>query len=230
LLSYVSTAVVSAASATSYGAGEFLLLRDYVFILTFVVLALFAVVTLAGIRESGQFAFGIFVTHCSVLSVLLLAGLISIIRDKGRTLYDNIVLSDEDALKVGSIGSGFGFSNLYFGVCSAMLGVTGFETSSNYIEDQKPNVFPKTLRNMWLMVTILNPMMGVVLLGVFTLRDIPGNEANLVNLMAEQLIGPTFRSIVAADAVLALSGGALTAYIGVNGLLVRMVDEGNEIR
>jgi hypothetical protein len=30
----------------------------------------------------------------------------------------------------------------------AMLGVTGFETSANFVEEQKPGVYPRTLRNM----------------------------------------------------------------------------------
>lgn len=34
-------------------------------------------------------------------------------------------------------------SDIYFGYCSGLLGVTGFETSANYIEEQKDGVFPK---------------------------------------------------------------------------------------
>ncbi len=29
-----------------------------------------------------------------------------------------------------------------------MLGITGFETSANFIEEQEPGVYAKTLRNM----------------------------------------------------------------------------------
>ena len=38
---------------------------------------------------------------------------------------------------------------IFFGYSSALLGISGFESSSNYVENQKPGVFPKTLRNMW---------------------------------------------------------------------------------
>ena len=34
------------------------------------------------------------------------------------------------------------------GFSSAMLGITGFETSANFIEEQEPGVYAKTLRNM----------------------------------------------------------------------------------
>ena len=42
------------------------------------------------------------------------------------------------------------------GFASAMLGVSGFESSANFVEEQAEGVFPKTLRNMWVAVTILN--------------------------------------------------------------------------
>jgi hypothetical protein len=35
------------------------------------------------------------------------------------------------------------------GVSSGLLGITGFETSSNFVEEQAPGVFVKTLRNMY---------------------------------------------------------------------------------
>ena len=42
-----------------------------------------------------------------------------------------------------------------------MLGISGFESSSNFVEEQKEGVFPKTLRNMWLAVSFFNPMMAL---------------------------------------------------------------------
>ena len=41
---------------------------------------------------------------------------------------------------------------IFFGYSSALLGISGFESSSNYVENQKPGVFPKTLRNMWVSI------------------------------------------------------------------------------
>jgi hypothetical protein len=38
-----------------------------------------------------------------------------------------------------------------------ILSITCLETSSNYIEEQGPGVFPKTLRNMWFVVSLFNP-------------------------------------------------------------------------
>ena len=43
---------------------------------------------------------------------------------------------------------------LFFGFSAALLGVSGFESSANFIEEQEEGVFPKTLRNMWLAVAV----------------------------------------------------------------------------
>jgi len=44
---------------------------------------------------------------------------------------------------------------LFFGFSAAMLGISGFESSANFVEEQKKGIFPKTLRNMWLAVSVL---------------------------------------------------------------------------
>jgi hypothetical protein len=41
-----------------------------------------------------------------------------------------------------------------------MLGISGFESSANFVEEQQPHVFPKTLRNMWIVVSIVNPLLA----------------------------------------------------------------------
>jgi glycerophosphoryl diester phosphodiesterase len=51
----------------------------------------------------------------------------------------------------------------------ATLGVSGFESSANFIEEQKPGVFPKTLHNMWLAVMVFNPLISLLSLGLLPL-------------------------------------------------------------
>jgi len=55
---------------------------------------------------------------------------------------------------VQPIPGGWG-SGLLFGFSQGMLGVTGFETAANYIEEQRKGVYVKTLRNMWWCVRLL---------------------------------------------------------------------------
>ena len=44
-----------------------------------------------------------------------------------------------------------------FGFCVGMLGVTGYETSANYVEETKKGVYTKVLFNTWLVSMLLNP-------------------------------------------------------------------------
>ena len=68
LLDYAATAVVSAATASTYLDGE-VNLPFSVIIGTFLVLLLFAIFSRSGIRESARIAFAILSRHVSDLSV-----------------------------------------------------------------------------------------------------------------------------------------------------------------
>ncbi len=69
------------------------------------------------------------------------------------------------------IPGGWGLG-LLFGFSQGMLGVTGFETAANYIEEQRKGVYVKTLRNMWWSVFILNPIISLVCIGTLPLSEI----------------------------------------------------------
>ncbi|CAB1120890.1 CAT [Ectocarpus sp. CCAP 1310/34] len=58
-------------------------------------------------------------------------------------------LQDFPAVMVGgTVVEGTWVTAILFGVSSAMLGVSGFESSSQFVEEQAKGVFVKTLRNM----------------------------------------------------------------------------------
>jgi len=104
-----------------------------------------------------------------------------------------------------------------------MLGISGFESSANFVEEQERGVFPKTLRNMWIVVSVLNPLMAFFALSMFTTEDITANyQSGLLAEMASNTAGTWLKSIVSIDAVLVLSGAVLTSYVGVTGLMERM--------
>jgi hypothetical protein len=50
-----------------------------------------------------------------------------------------------------------------------MLGVSGFESSANFVEQQEVGVFPKTLKNMWIIVSIINPLVALFALSLFSI-------------------------------------------------------------
>ena len=103
-----------------------------------------------------------------------------------------------------------------------MLGIAGFETSANFVEEQKPGVFPKTLRNMWMLVMIINPVIALIAVSIMPLDAVAGHEEAFLSFMGKQTGGSWLALIVSLDAALVLSGAVLTAFIGVSGLMKRM--------
>lgn len=103
---------------------------------------------------------------------------------------------------------------LFFGFGTAMLGIRGFESSANCIEEQKTGVFPKTLRNMWLAVAVFNPLISLLSLGLLPLVQIQQVPPDLLAQMGSVSVGPFLARWVSVDAVLVLSGAVLTSFVG----------------
>jgi len=111
---------------------------------------------------------------------------------------------------------------LFFGFCAAMLGISGFESSANFVEEQRQGVFPKTLRNMWIAVSILNPAMALLTLSILRVDEVGFHKNHLLAHLGEVAAGGWLGVLVRVDAVLVLSGAVLTSYVGVTGLIHRM--------
>ncbi len=210
LLSYMATAVISASEATHYVHALWGGLP--VIPATIGLLALFMVLTIIGIGESSKVAVIIFITHLVSLVVLVVAGGIylaghglEVLRFNGRIPTENGVLMA-----------------LFFGFSAAMLGISGFESSANFVEEQKPGVFPKTLRNMWLVVSIFNPLTAFLALAIIPIPEVALHQEALLSHMGEVSGGVWLRWLISVDAALVLSGAVLTSFVGVGGLIQRM--------
>jgi amino acid transporter len=210
ILSYMATAVLSASEAMKYLHSIFPVFP--VIIGTMAVLTIFLILTINGISESAVVSVIIFITHLLVLAVLI-----------GSAVYFVIV----NGLNVANMNfhapMKTSLSNaLFLGFSTAMLGITGFETSANFVEEQKPGVFPKTLRNMWVLVLIINPVISVLAICIMPLEVVGGHEDAFLSYMGSLTGGSWLASVVSIDATLVLSGAVLTAFIGVSGLMKRM--------
>jgi len=172
---------------------------------------LFALLGIIGITESARVALVIFIFHMFTLTILSTTSLWAVVSDPSLLLA-NWRLPTANGV----------FHAFVFGFAAAMLGISGFESSANFIEEQKEGVFPKTLRNMWLAVAIFNPLISFLSLGLLPLATIQEVPPDLLATMGELSIGPSLRTLVSLDAVLVLSGAVLTSYVGVTGLVRRM--------
>ena len=210
LLSYMATAVISAGEAMHYAHnlwGELPVMGA-----TACLLGFFAVLSVTGMRESAGVALVLFIAHIATLLVLLVCmGGVAI--GGGEVLRANLSMRPS---------GGAAAAALFFGFSAGMLGISGFESSANFIEEQQPGVFPKTLRNMWLAVAIINPLISGLSLCVVPLGAAVTHRDDLLAHLGFVASGPMFQKIVSIDAALVLSGAVLTSYVGVTGLMRRM--------
>ncbi|MEO6820084.1 MAG: APC family permease [Ginsengibacter sp.] len=210
ILSYMATAVLSATEGMNYLHSIFPVFP--VIVATMVLLTIFLFLTIGGISESSTVAIIIFIIHLLVIT-LLIGSCIYYVFQHGLDLAK---INFKTPLK-GSLSSA-----LFLGFSTAMLGVTGFETSANFVEEQAPGVFPKTLRNMWILVVIINPLIALTAVAIVPLDIVPQHESAFLSFMGRTSGGSWLATVVSFDAALVLSGAVLTAFIGVSGLMKRM--------
>ncbi len=209
VLSYLATAVISAYEAMRYGHNLFGGLN--VFWATLALLGAFALLNLLGIAESATVALGLFTFHMAVLTVLVLLSGWNVVRDPTQLFASWHTTAQFRILPA-----------VFFGFSAAMLGISGFESSANFIEEQAEGVFPKTLRNMWIAVAVFNPLLSLLAMGLIPVGSMAEHKEDLLAQMGLLCAGPWFQAVVSLDAALVLSGAVLTAYVGVTGLVRRM--------
>jgi amino acid transporter len=210
ILSYMATAVISASEAIHYADALFETLP--VIGMTALLLAAFMGLAILGISDSARVALVIFVIHIASLSLLLVAGALHLARNGAGMLIENLSLPPPGGIAAA----------LSFGFSAALLGISGFESSSNFVEEQREGVFPKTLRNMWVAVTFFNPAIAVLALSLVPTSDVGAHQEALLAHLGDVAAGGWLATLISVDAFLVLSGAVLTSFVGVNGLVRRM--------
>lgn len=210
LLSYMATAVISANEAIHYAHRLWSGLP--IMESTIGLLAIFMFFNILGIKECSQVAVIIFLTHILTLTLLILVGVIFLVSNSTQILFDNLRIPTEGNLLIA----------LFYGFSAAMLGISGFESSSNFVEEQADGVFPKTLKNMWIAITIFNPAMAFLALAIVPISEVTGHQEALLAHIGLLIGGQWLAGLVSLDATLVLSGAVLTSYVGVTGLVRRM--------
>ena len=210
ILSYMATAVISASEAMRYA--HTLWGGLPVIEATALLLAAFMGLTILGITDSAKVAVGIFLIHMGSLTLLMLVGCGYVAMNGLGVILANLATPTSSGI----------VTSLFFGFAAALLGISGFESSANFVEEQAEGVFPKTLRNMWIAVSVFNPGMAILALALVPIGDVGQHQEALLAHMGELSGGPWLARLISVDAVLVLSGAVLTSFVGVNGLVRRM--------
>ncbi len=218
ILSYIATAVLSGESAINYLNS---LIHIPIIPVTIILLAIFAALVISGIKDSAKVAFTIFSFHVVVLTAFVGLGGWYIFHGGQVYLLSNITASVPIVQRLGGI-----IPALFLGFAASLLGVSGFESSANFVEEQQRGVFRKTLRNMLIGVAIFNPLIAFIALSVLPFHAILASRDFLLSDAAHVLGGAWFQTLVVIDAVAVLAGAVLTAFVGVSGLIFRMTTDG----
>ncbi|DBA01630.1 TPA: hypothetical protein N0F65_011386 [Lagenidium giganteum] len=218
ILSYLATGVVCGVSAFNY--------VNYLMALPVVsctvgMLLLFAVLCLFGIAESAFVALIFFVFHALTLTILCVFSVIYAVQHPS-VFTDNMRTSIPDVAVLGHSISGNVLTAIFFGYGPALLSVTGFESSAQFVEEQAPGVFPKTLRNMWALSSLFNIAFAFLSLAVVPMDELILRKDVLLAYMGNISSGHWLELLVTIDAFVVLSGAVLTSYIGIVGLAQRL--------
>jgi amino acid transporter len=226
ILSYVATAIVSAYDAALYlsvvwGDAE---LRAVTVIIT----VLFALITMCGIGESSIVSIVLFVAHVSVMTLLIIWSFAYGIQDRFSLFTENMY-SEIPPLVTSTgqiISTNSPLTSVFFGYCSALLGITGFESAANYVEEmQSPKVFVVSVKWLWFFVGIYNPLISITSMMVLPMDHIRSHSGDLLAEMAAVVGGSVFKNILCIDAVIILCGAVLTSFVGVCGLTKRLAKD-----
>lgn len=211
VLSYMATAVISSIEGMHYLHGIFPVIN--VTLATIIVLLAFTGLAILGIGESAFVAVIIFIFHLFSLSLLVIICIWFLATNGLDTFHINWKLP---------IASGSILTALFLGFSAAMLGISGFESSANFVEEQEQGVFSKTLRNMWAIVSFFNPVLALLLICIIPLAEVGAHKESLLAYLGQTTGGSWLAILISVDAVLVLCGAVLTSFVGVSGLLNRM--------
>ncbi|TMW57494.1 hypothetical protein Poli38472_003419 [Pythium oligandrum] len=221
MLSYLATGVVCGVAAFNY---LNTLVAVPVVSSTVGMLLGFALLCLLGIAESAVVALVFFLVHGLTLTILCITSIIYAAQNPS-IFAGNMHTAIPDVSVWGDILPGNVMTAIFYGYGTAMLGVTGFEASAQFIEEQALGVFPKTLRNMWVVSSFYNFAFSFLALAVVPMEGAAGIIANKDVLLAHMgriTAGHWLEILVSIDAFVVLAGAVLTSYVGITGLAHRL--------
>lgn len=95
--------------------------------------------------------------------------------------------------------------------------------------EQERGVFAKTLRNMWIAVNVLNPLIAFLVICIIPISSVESHQNSFLSFIGTLTIGKWLATIISINAVSVLSGAVLTSFVGVSGLIKRMHWKGSHL-
>ncbi len=229
VISYLATAAVSALSGAGYISslfpGDFASnasggMDSTLVWISFIPIVLFGLLNCKGIKEPAKLVTGIAAFHFALLIVIAIWG----------GLY--LIFNDVDLAKVLTIkpSGELTFSMLIYGFATAFLGISGFESAAQIVEELEEPIL-KTVRRLYftvvILVSITGPLISFLCLVILTQNEVDQSKDFLLAALAGKIGGQGLLTVIVIDAIFTLFAAVNTAFVGFIGLATTMAKQGN---
>ncbi|MCB0422310.1 MAG: APC family permease [Bdellovibrionales bacterium] len=225
-VSYLATAAVSALSGAKYFGSLPIFSGDLptglIVLMSFVPIILFGLLNTKGIEEPAKLVTGIAGFHFFLLIIMEIWGLFYI-----GFNYES--LDWEKFQKLTPSGE-FNLTMLIYGFSAAFLGITGFESAAQIVEElEQPtlNTVRRLYKTVITLVSITAPVISILCLVILSSEEIPLSLDYLLSALAKKIGGPVLVVVIVIDATLTLFAAVNTAFVGFIGLATTMAKQGN---
>lgn len=220
-VSYLATAAVSALAGSFYLSSLFpSLSSSHIVLLSFIPIAGFGILNTKGIKEPAKLVTLIAGLHFLLLIIIAVWGGGFLI-----THWDSISFQ-----RFTSPTISLSFSTLMYGFASAFLGITGFESAAQIVEElETPTLTTvhKLYKTVIILVSLTAPAISFLCLILLSPLEIQNNLNYLLSGLAMKLGGKSLLTIIVIDATLTLYAAVNTAFVGFIGLAKTMAKQGN---
>ena len=225
-VSYLATAAVSSLSGSYYICSLFASqasLSTVVFI-SFIPILFFGVLNTKGLKEPAKIVTGIASVHFVFLFIVGIWGLVYLLfrwEELNLSKFLMVFPSDEKTLN---------FPLLAYGFASAFLGITGFESAAQIIEELKRpqmKTLDKLYKTVILAVSLTAPLISFICLALLSPVEVSDNLTHLLSGLTEKLGGKTLKILMVINASLTLFAATNTSLVGFVGLATTMAKKGN---
>jgi amino acid transporter len=221
ILSYLATAAVSALSGAFYIDSIDNIMNwplSSIVLTAIAPVIIFGLLNIVGIKEPAMIVFLIALFHFSLLLYMDVKGVMMLVEkqvdlSKFLTCYPKITPE-----------------HMVHGFAAAFLGITGFESAAQIVEQLKTPTW-RTLKQIYLCVVILvgitAPLTSLLCLSLLDAQQIESFKNSLLSGLAFVEGGKQLLIILVVDAALVLFAAVNTAYVGCIGLCTTMAKQGN---
>lgn len=221
ILSYLATAAVSALSGAYY-LDSFDNMMDWstgnILLVSLIPVVLFGLANIKGIKEPAFLVFFVALGHFLLLLYLDIYGLILAFE---RQVDFSIAFKSLPTISP---------LNMLHGCAAAFLGITGFESAAQIVEQLKTPTW-RTLKKVYLAIVLLvgvtAPLTSYLVIVLLNQQQLDLYKDNLLSGLAYVEGGQTLLQILVFDACLTLFCAVNTAYVGCIGLCTTMAKQGN---